>query len=83
MSPFSRRLGGTEDALGVLPEAELAESHRERVVEEQPTDEGLPDPEKEFDGLGRLDHPDESGQNAEHPALRAQTARGPGGGGSG
>src|SRR5690606_26793564 len=55
----------------IAPQLELAETHPERVVDEEAADEGLTGAEDDLDGLGGLDHPDDAGEDAEDTALRA------------
>src|SRR5215217_92194 len=65
------RVLAADGAVGVLAELHLAEAHAQGVVEQKPSDERLADPEYELDGLGGLDGSDGTGEDAEHPALRA------------
>src|SRR2546426_7095463 len=59
-------------ALRVAPQPHLAERRVQSVKEEIAADEGLSDPEKELEGLVRLDRPDDSGKHAEDTRLRAR-----------
>src|SRR5256885_9793685 len=66
-----RRRVAAHRTVRVAPEFHLRELARERVVEEQPADEGLADPERELERLRGLNRPDHAGQHAEHAALGA------------
>src|SRR5437899_5530558 len=67
-----RGVFSADRALRVAPQPHLAESRVEGVKEEIAADEGLSDPEKELEGLVRLDRPDDSGKHAEDTRLRAR-----------
>src|SRR5690242_4333135 len=60
-----------DGTLRIAPHLHLAELGRERVEREQAAGERCPDPEQELQDLGRLEQPDEPGQDAQHPRLGA------------
>src|SRR3712207_5802536 len=66
-----RRVLAADRAVRVLAQLHLAEAHAEGVVEQEASDQGLPDPEYELDGLGGLDRAYSARQYPEHPALGA------------
>ena len=58
-------------ALGVGPQLQLAELHRQGIEQQQPAAEGGADAGDDLHRLGGLDHADDSGQHAHHAALGA------------
>src|SRR5439155_20679102 len=62
------RLLAAHRALGIAPELDLAEAHAERVVGQEPPDQGLAHPDQELDGLRRLDHAITPGSTPRTPA---------------
>ena len=65
------RMIAAHRALGIAPQLQFAEPHRQRIIEHQPADQRLADAQDQLHGLGGLNQPDRSGQNAEHPAFGA------------
>src|SRR4051812_14590987 len=66
-------------AVWILPELQLAESHPQRVVNQEASDQRLADAGDELDRFGRLNHTNHTWQHAEHAAFgaaRDQTGRG-------
>src|SRR5262249_42534986 len=59
-------------ALRIAVDLVGAEALLEGVVGEQPARQRVTEVEDELDGLQRLDRPDDAGQHAEHPGLRAR-----------
>src|SRR6266478_9583940 len=64
-----RRMRAAEWAVGIAPDADLAEPHGQRIVHQQASDQRLPLADNEFDGFRRLDDPNHSGQHAQDPDL--------------
>ena len=60
-----------DGAVRVLAQLEFAELHTQRVNQQQATDERLAFAEDQLDDFRGLYHTHQSGQDAEHPALRA------------
>src|SRR5215213_268946 len=67
----NRRVLAADRAVQILAELHLAEAHAQSIIEEEPSDERLADPEYELDSLRGLDGPDGAGKDAEHPTLSA------------
>src|SRR5215204_2845053 len=65
------RVLAADGAVRVLAELHLAEAHVQRVVQEEPSDERLADPEYELGRLCGLDGADGARQDAENSALGA------------
>src|SRR6185295_7837329 len=70
--PRLRGVLRADRAAGVLLELELAEAQPERVEQHQTADQRLADAHDQLDHLVRLERADDSGQHAEHTALRAR-----------
>jgi hypothetical protein len=73
--------GAARGAPRVARDGHRQEPHGQRVDHEQPPDERLAGAEQQLERLGGLQHPDEAGEDAEHPALRAARHRALGRGG--
>src|SRR6266545_2182624 len=63
------RMLAAHRALGIPAQLDFAEAHAERIVGQEPPDEGLADPEQELDGLGRLRHTDHAWEHAQDSGL--------------
>src|SRR5262245_44569662 len=61
----------TDYAIRVLPDAELAKTHRERVDEHEPADQGVSRLEEQLERLRRLHGSEQAGQDSEDPAFGA------------
>src|SRR5262249_60004260 len=59
-------------AVRVAADLYVIELRRQRVEQQQPADEWLPDAERELQGLVRLQRSDHSWQDAEHATLRTR-----------
>ena len=59
-------------AIRILAELEFAELHAERIKQQQAPHEIVTTAEDQLDRLHRLDGTNDSGQDAEHTALRAR-----------
>ncbi len=71
-------MGAADRAIGILAQLQFAELHAQRVDQQQASGQRIALPQNQLDGLGRLDHADQAGQNAEHStfgARRHQTGR--------
>src|SRR3990172_4442911 len=66
-----RRRFAAERAIRVAPQTQLLEPHAQRVVEQQPPGERLPDAEQDLDRLRRLDDTDDARQHPQHATLGA------------
>src|SRR5262249_15387348 len=69
--PGDGRPGTTHRALRVLANAELPEAHRERVDQDETSDERLADAEENLQRLDGLHRPEKARQNTENAALGA------------
>src|SRR6266487_4189763 len=69
---LDRRVGAAHRAGRVLPEAQFAELHAERIEHEQAADQRVAFPQQEFDRLDRLDRTDDPRQDAEDAAFRTR-----------
>src|SRR5580704_2976175 len=58
-------------AVGILTQFELAELHAQRIDEKQPPDEWVTLAKNQLDDFSRLNHTDQSGQNAQHSTFGA------------
>src|SRR5436190_12164545 len=59
-------------AVRIAADLDVAELTRERIEEEQPSDEWIPDPKRELQRFARLQRADHARQHAEDPAFRAR-----------
>src|SRR5580704_2100983 len=57
--------------VGILAQLELAELHAKRIDEQQPPDEWVTLAKDQLDDFSRLNHTDQSGQNAQHSTFGA------------
>src|SRR5439155_1123487 len=62
-------VGPANRAVRLLPQLQLAELHAQRVEDEETPDERLADVHDQLERLGRLDHADDSRQNAAYSAF--------------
>ena len=66
-----RRVRAADRAVGILAQLQRAEGHAQCVDQQETAHKGLSYLQNQLDRLGRLDHADQAGQNAEHATLRA------------
>src|SRR5207248_10920439 len=66
-----RRVLAADGAGRIAADRDLVELRGQRVEQEQPADKGFADSEQELQRLARLQRADDSGEHAEHAALRA------------
>ena len=67
----NRGVGPAQGTGGVAPKPDLAERHRQGVVEEQPSDQRPACTGQQLQGLDRLDGADDPWQGSEHTSLPA------------
>src|SRR6185369_3133370 len=67
-----RGIRAAHRALRILRKLQFAKTHRQRIHEQQPTDQWLAGTEYELDDLRRLDDAQQARQHAEHSALGAR-----------
>ena len=65
-------IGAADWALRVLAQAQFAKAHSQRVHQQQAANQRFARAEDELDDLGRLNHAQQSGKNAEHAAFGAR-----------
>src|SRR5688572_31792536 len=58
-------------AVRILTQLQLAKTHTQRIIEQQPASQSFAGTEKQLHGFGRLNHADDPRENPQDTALRA------------
>src|SRR3954452_7201843 len=69
------RVVAAERALRIAADLDLAELHRQGIVQKQAIHQRLAQPQNQLDRLGRLDHADHAWQRPQHTGLGAARHR--------
>src|SRR3984893_13468648 len=65
-------MGSAGRTIGILAQLQLPKLHAQRVDQKQSSHQRITLAQNQLDGLSRLNHPHQAGENSEHPALGAR-----------